>query len=95
MKKQISVQNFSDEVAIISTPPRMPKDFALLRNLVIFAHVNNCYLAISTKYAQISDSTDYTEYTEHGDSSDSSDSSDSISNFSPQGNNFKRKARPN
>ena len=89
MKKQISVQNFSDEVAIISTPPRVPKDSALLRNLVVFAHVNNCHLAISTKYAQISDST---EYTEHGDSTDSSDS---ISNFSPQGNNFKRKARPN
>jgi hypothetical protein len=80
MKKQISVQNFSDEVAIISTPPRVAKDSALLRNLVISAHVNNYHLAISTKYAQISDS---------------SDSIDSISNFSPQGNNFKRKARPN
>ncbi len=80
MKKQISVQNFSDEVAIISTPPGVPKDSALLRNYVIFAHVNNYHLAISIKYAQISDSTD---------------SSDSISNFSPQGNNFKRKARPN
>ena len=92
MKKEISVHNFSDEVAIISTPPRVPKDSALLRNYVISAHVNNYHLTISTKYAQISDSTDYTEYTEHGDSTDSSDS---ISNFSPQDNNFKRKARPN
>ena len=61
MKKQISVQNFSDEVAIISTPPGVAKS----------------------------------ESSESAESGDSTDSTDSISNFSPQGNNFKRKARPN
>ena len=47
---------------------------ALLRNHVIFAHVNNCHLAASTKYAQISESTESTESGEPGESGEPSDS---------------------
>ena len=59
-------------------PSPLQMHCALLRNHVIFAHVNNCHLAASTKYAQISESTESTESTESSESSESGEPSDSM-----------------